>query len=279
MDNLPMDPISLPPKKAQRKRGRPPGVKNREDSLKTYLKKARPKPTGRGRAPEEFRGYRTMSSLKLDTVTHAVLKLHAFRRQVPMVALVSDILNLWIAASTDYEQKLFQEVLPKNARAAKVPERWPGYIASLGFVEEVPQADPIPSPLLNGPFMPIDPPKDLRVQPVPGPSPYIYPSGPISAPTHPDYVPPQLSPQPTITDLTQAYRHPLTQGPSSYPHPSPSLPQGAAAFDPQNQPRPQGAGNAAQRQTDRPGEDVTQPYTPEVLEYIEQYRVRPEDVR
>jgi hypothetical protein len=234
------------------------------------------------RGDEEYRGYRTMSSLKLDSITHAVLKLHAFRRNVPMTALISDVLNLWIAASTDYEQGLFREALPRNGRAAKVPERWPGYIDSLGFVEAS-QPDPIPVPSI--PFVPIDPPKDLRVQaPIPPssqpvPQSHVYPSGPASTPTHPDYVPPQLSPQPTITDLTQPYRHPLTQGPASYPHPSPRLPVGAETFDAQRQPRPTGAGNAAQRQTDRPGEDVTQPYTPEVLQYIEQYRVRPEDVR
>ena len=126
--------------------GRPKGGKNPPDPLRRIL----PGPAIK-RDQSERRGKKYISSLALDTISHTVLKLHAYRRQVHMSTLISDILNLWMAAQTDYDQALFKEVLPRNARAALVPERWAGYIESLGFAPHLSPDHsrlPLPSPPL-----------------------------------------------------------------------------------------------------------------------------------
>ena len=131
------------------KAGRPKGVANKPDPIGDMIKEKMPTRGGRekGRASQEFQGHKFVSSLKLDAVTHTVLKLQAMRRDVPMATLISDIINEWLRLSTDYNQSLFREILPRGMKAARVPERWAGYLASLGFVESEPQAPAIPAPI------------------------------------------------------------------------------------------------------------------------------------
>lgn len=105
------------------------------------------------RRPHEVQATRYISSLKLDLISAEILKLHAYQRRVAMTVLISDILNLWIAVATDYNQALFREMLPSGARAAAVPERWAGYLASLGFAPSMLQ-DSVPTTDL--PAAPVD---------------------------------------------------------------------------------------------------------------------------
>ena len=180
--------------------GRPRGRKSAPNPIREHLQEVSPTKIPRKRAPgEAFQGTKYISGLKLDAVTHACLELHAFRRRVPLSWLIQDVLNLWIAASTDYNQAIFKETLPLGARAARTPERFPGYIESLGFAEAPPQA-PLGIPL--PPATPIIPgPVDL---PVPEP---VYLEAPTAQPP---------TRERSLTDLTMPYRHPLTQGPASY---------------------------------------------------------------
>ena len=212
--------------------GRPKGGKNPPDPLRQYL----PGPAIK-RKQEERRGKKYISSLGLDTISHTVLKLHAYRRQVHMSVLISDILNLWMAAQTDYDQALFKEVLPRNSRAALVPERWAGYIESLGFAP--PAQDP----------------------PTPAPP-------PIDLPGAAAYTPPQ---ERTLVDLATPYRHPLaSQGEVAYRHPEPAIPIGAGLFiNTEDHPYPGndhlGQGNMAQRlTTDQTQDDPRVQYSEEV---------------
>ena len=76
---------------------------------------------------------RYVSTLKLDVVTYECLRLHAWRRKVHIRTMIQDILCCWIALVTDYDQALWQEALPRGVRGGVAPERWAGYLASLGF--------------------------------------------------------------------------------------------------------------------------------------------------
>jgi len=85
------------------------------------------------RHPGETRAARYISSVRLDFVSAELLKLHAFQRRVHLTTLISDILNGWLDVATDYKQALFRECLPEGVTAASTPERFVGYLASLGF--------------------------------------------------------------------------------------------------------------------------------------------------
>jgi hypothetical protein len=92
-------------------------------------------------------------------------------------------------------------------------------------------------------------------------------------------VPTSPAPERSLTDLAAPFRHPLTTGPASYPHPEPGLPQGTALFDAAQKPKP-GYGNAAQQvtETGRPPDD--EPRLAEDVEaFLRHYRVNPEDIR
>lgn len=85
------------------------------------------------RSAGETRAARFVSSLRLDFITSEVLKLHALQRRVHLSTLMCDILGVWAEQATDYHQAIFRECLPPGVRAAGVPERWVGYLASLGY--------------------------------------------------------------------------------------------------------------------------------------------------
>jgi hypothetical protein len=83
--------------------------------------------------------------------------------------------------------------------------------------------------------------------------------------------------------LQQPYRHPLTQGPVSYPHPAPAIPSGAGVFDPEayNAGKPvTGHGSAAQEATEgnTPQAELP-PMNPDMEKWLAYYKVNPEDVR
>lgn len=243
-----------------RKRGRPKGSRNAPNPVKDAVRTAIPAKIPRKRAPQEaFQGTKYISSLPLDAVSHACLMIHARRRMIPMAWLIQDVLNLWLAASTDYGQAIFRDQLPHNARAAKCPERYPGYIEGLGFVE--------------APQTPVAPPA------TPAPVQDVYVPSPATVPTWQAHTPTEK----TLTDLTRPYQHPMTQGPASYPHPTPGLPQGSNLFDPQRHKdaaTTPGIGNAAQQAVEGGLPEPSQaPLPRQVEEFIDHYRVKPEDIR
>src|SRR5579863_6802405 len=101
------------------------------------------------RLPGEMRAARYISSLRMDLISSEVLKLHAeiFRR-VHLSVLISDVLNIWLEGATDYQHPLFRTALPPGVRHAAVPERYPGYLKSLGYVPLVKPQDEAVSPVL-----------------------------------------------------------------------------------------------------------------------------------
>lgn len=128
--------------------------------------------TKRRRSDSEMGRVRYLSTLKLDIISAEALKIHAIQRRVSQAALIADILNCWIKIATDYNQALFRELLPPGARAAEAPERWQGYLASLGFARalsvkqnELPQGDTGPLPGVQAPVGPrrhdVSPPVDV----------------------------------------------------------------------------------------------------------------------
>lgn len=88
-----------------------------------------------------------LNPIEIDIYSKHCLKLHALQRKVSLSALQSDILNGWLALATDYDQAIFKDTMPLGARAASVPERWVGYLASLGFAPETEvQGNDVPPP-------------------------------------------------------------------------------------------------------------------------------------
>lgn len=90
---------------------------------------------------------------RLDATSMELLRIHATMRRVKPTVLISDLLNAWLGNATDYNQALIRELLPRGARAAPVPERFAGYLATLGYappVEEQIAPDPpnVPEGLL-----------------------------------------------------------------------------------------------------------------------------------
>ncbi len=229
---------------------RPFGTKNRPDPLKDAISQAFPPTPKKRPKSEQYKGEKRIS-LGLDAISHACLWIHAKRRGVPMTWLVQDILNLWLANTTDYSQGVYQDMLPKNARAARTPERFAGYISSLGFQDE-PQA--------QAPIQPLA----------------------ASVPAFQSAPAPDMA-QRSLLDTIQPYRHPLTQGPASYAHPGPALPQGSGLFNPDEHnriaPNP-GHGSAAQEAMDRPAQAPEEPpLSEEVKRYLDFYKIDPETVR
>lgn len=95
----------------------------------------KPKIGGRSRRRKsgELGNARFTSPLKLDQDTADVLMIHALQRRVSISILVADIVGGWLGLATDYDQAIFRDTLEPGRQAAAVPERWAGYLASLGF--------------------------------------------------------------------------------------------------------------------------------------------------
>ena len=79
------------------------------------------------------------------------------------------------------------------------------------------------------------------------------------------------------------HRHPITQGPSTYPHPEPRLPQGADFFDAPQAPlesRPVGQGNMAQRLTSGEAYRPEEPPLPDAVNaWRKAFTVVPEEIK
>lgn len=253
------------------KPGRKKGSVTPPNPLRDELKRRIPQHLVHRKAPDEFFQGTKQTSLKMDSISHACLDIHARRRGVPITWLLQDILNLWLAASTDYNQAIFRDLLPPNARAARCPERYPGYIDGLGFAEAPPQAPTAPTP---------SPQHGLSTADM---TPFFHTDGQVSL--VPDVPMTAIPPMPerTLADLSQPFRHPLTTGPASYPHPQPGLPYNSQLFDPEAHRAASatpGVANGAQRVTsDEPLEEGLPLLPKQVQDMLDFYRVNPEDVR
>jgi hypothetical protein len=128
------------------------------------------------RKPEEMRAVRYMTNILMDGISLEVLKVHALTRRVPQSTLVSDLINLWLMVATDYGSPLVREFLPERVRAADVPERWPGYIASLGYMPHKYETVVNQAPSITKDFVPktaepiLVPPQTVDRTPPPAPS-------------------------------------------------------------------------------------------------------------
>jgi hypothetical protein len=85
--------------------------------------------------------YTHSSTRRVDWATAEFLKIHALQRRVTVSCLVNDVLNMWLHLATDQRQAIFRETLPSGTRVPDVPERWVGYLATLGFAPAI-QDDP-----------------------------------------------------------------------------------------------------------------------------------------
>ena len=75
-------------------------------------------------------------TIRLPATTHHWLKRHAFERQVDKAQLVRDILQAWVAIFTDWENPLFNPESIHIERVDMPKERYPGYLATLGYPAE-----------------------------------------------------------------------------------------------------------------------------------------------
>lgn len=91
------------------------------------------KEPGGQRTSKEMQDSQLVSKFRLNYFTYAVLKLHAMQRAVYTNTLIADILTGWAQRATDFDQELFRRALDPTARIPDVPERWYGYLRSLGF--------------------------------------------------------------------------------------------------------------------------------------------------
>lgn len=117
-----------------------PRLNIEEVLLGVELSAESPKKTGRNpraqRQTWELINAKPLSGLTLDAVSKRALQIHSVLRGVYLTTLISDIINTWLARATDYKQEIYRKGLPRGARCIDVPERWLGYLKSIGATAE-----------------------------------------------------------------------------------------------------------------------------------------------
>lgn len=111
---------------------------------------------------EELSSERYRMSLDISLTTWHVIEVLAWQRQVSPTMYVRDVLTAHTALVADLKQAIFREVVPRGTHVYPPPERYPGYLASIGFSpalqiqespippswrderQEVPEAIPVP---------------------------------------------------------------------------------------------------------------------------------------
>ena len=73
---------------------------------------------------------------RIDPATYEFLRRHAFERNVSLTALVNDIFRLWVIAATDTDDPRFGIPSTGYSVPEPPPERYPGYLRSLVFVQD-----------------------------------------------------------------------------------------------------------------------------------------------
>ena len=121
---------------AKKRTGRPPGSKNKTNEIKEKVQQMLGIRTSKyvKRKEEEVSRLKLISGIKLDRDALALCRLHAQRRNIPFSVLVADVFSLWLILSTDINQELYSIARnEKGFRMPIVPERYAGYLDSLGF--------------------------------------------------------------------------------------------------------------------------------------------------
>jgi hypothetical protein len=150
----------ITPEEAQRVR------KNTKERVRKL--KARKKLRRKGTGPEGIH-------VRLTLASKAIFKLHALQRRVFMTTLVGDLLDCWMNAVTDYGDPFFSHVLPHGTRAEIVPERWAGYLASLGYARTQDRLeDPTPKHDIPPPAAMPEPVQESRAE-IPTEAPTVQP--------------------------------------------------------------------------------------------------------
>jgi hypothetical protein len=130
--------------------------------------KTKPKRVGGQRKEVEFTDSIYITKFRLNYTTYAMLKLHAMQRGIYTSTLIHDILTGWTHRATDFNQELFSKSLPPGAAIPDVPERWYGYLKSIGFdtrniTPDIADIPPPPAP----PFEPLSRMEDPAFLPPP----------------------------------------------------------------------------------------------------------------
>jgi hypothetical protein len=194
--------------------------------------KGRPvRPTRRKPGERRDEKHVYLSNVRMDPASHALLRLAAAQRAVHMTTLVNDLLNLWLAHAMDPKQEAVR-LASAGRGPAPVPERFAGYLASLGYAMDshMPTwATPVPAP-------PLDP----------------HGHDPEMAPRYP------LPPQEVLKALV-AENAAIAEG-LTIANPAPQIePQSEPVLEPWRNPLRIGSGNAAQQWEMGPGSDLPGP--------------------
>ena len=100
--------------------------------------KDRPKRGKVGAVPGERKVTDYVATLRIPLETAEHLKMHATMRRTFFSVLVSDVLASWVRGVTDERSEFVREyrkqIMPHGMSLPQTPERYSGYIASLGFI-------------------------------------------------------------------------------------------------------------------------------------------------
>lgn len=88
-----------------------------------------------------------------------VIDIARLQRKVSRKQLILDILTGWATKVVDLKQAIYRETLPSNAKLPALQERWPGYLASIGFGSDIDQD--IPPDGAVAPMLPEQPALDV----------------------------------------------------------------------------------------------------------------------
>lgn len=112
-------------------------------------------------SPNEFTVARYRTSLDVDLILAEVMKILAFQRRVTLSTYLRDVVVAHTCLIADLDQAIFKETLPAGTVLEPPPERWAGYLASLGFAPAVQLVEqPIPHDIPP-------PPAEIEDHPVP----------------------------------------------------------------------------------------------------------------
>lgn len=77
-------------------------------------------------------------SVRLPRVIAEALIFHSqVLRRTSRSQLVADILTCWVHVGTDWKSEMFRRLVTERTRLPDTPERYPGYLLSIGFAPAV----------------------------------------------------------------------------------------------------------------------------------------------
>jgi len=77
-------------------------------------------------------------SIQLPRVLADAMNVHSrLLRRVSRARLVQDIVTCWVHTATDWKDPMFRQVVSERQRVPDTPERYPGYLVSIGFAPAV----------------------------------------------------------------------------------------------------------------------------------------------